>query len=351
MEQQLTIDGCQVGQGLPPYLVAEIGINHNGDMALARQMINAAKASGADAVKFQSYVTEDFLSPDSNLTHEYTVGGKRVTESQFAMFKRCELSVEQLQSLSEYARKLGVGFHSTPTNNQGVTVLQELGVSVLKNGSDYLTHLPLIECMGKSGLATVLSVGMSTVEEIDLAVRVFRSTGNQKLILLHCTSSYPTPSNQINLRRIETLASTFGCLVGFSDHSEGVTAAAMAVSMGACWIEKHFTTDKALNGPDHAFSMDPAEFSRLAEACKSVQDMMGVSALGPAGCESISRHDYRLSCALARSMGAGEKIDSSDIVFQRPGNGIPPAHAYLLFGRVLSEDLPRGTTLKTEHLM
>ncbi|MCB9850403.1 MAG: N-acetylneuraminate synthase family protein, partial [Phycisphaerales bacterium] len=207
-----------VGPGYPAQLVAEIGINHNGDMALAREMIAAAAGAGATAVKFQNYRTEDFVR-DHSLAHTYRSQGRDVTESQYHMFKRCELDVAQLAGLCEHCRARGVMFHSTPTSESGIRDLRELGVPVLKNGSDYLTHLPLIRAMGESGLPTVLSTGMASLAEIDDAVAAFRATGNAQIILLHCTSSYPTAPADTNLRRIPALARAFGCPTGFSDHT------------------------------------------------------------------------------------------------------------------------------------
>ena len=197
-----------VGHGHPVFIAAEIGINHNGDMTLAREMIDAAAEAGADAAKFQNYRTEDFL--DRSLTYTYISRGEEVTRSQYDMFKRCELSRDDVLSLAEYCRKKNIDFHSTPTGIEGIRDLQDAGVRLLKNGSDYLSNVQLIRAMGKTGLPTVISTGMAELSDVEDAVGAFRETGNDKLILLHCTSSYPTPDADVNVSRVRTLGRPSG---------------------------------------------------------------------------------------------------------------------------------------------
>ncbi|MGQ0662587.1 MAG: N-acetylneuraminate synthase family protein [Pseudomonadota bacterium] len=337
----IEIAGRKVGPDRPCFIVAEIGINHNGDMDLARRTIDAACAAGADSVKFQNYRTEDFIS-DREITYEYVSRGAIVRELQFDMFKRCELGADDLAGLAAYCRAKGVVFHSTPTSEAGVAELVGLGVPVLKNGSDYLTHLPLIHAMGLTGLATVLSTGMARLDEIDEAVRAFRQTGNVGLILLHCVSRYPTPPADLNLRKIPSLAAAFACPVGFSDHSEGTAAAVAALALGACWIEKHFTLDKTLPGPDHRFSADPAEFALYVRQIRIAEQGLGSSAIGPTAAESASRDKYRLSCVAGADLAAGACLGESDIAFRRPGTGLRPAAIDLLVGRRLRDPVRRG---------
>jgi N-acetylneuraminate synthase/N,N'-diacetyllegionaminate synthase len=226
---QINIGGRTIGRGAPCFIAAEIGVNHNGDVALARRMIDAAADAGADAVKFQNYRTEDFIS-DRSLTYEYVSRGKTVVESQFDMFKRCELRPEDLAALARHCEKKGVVFFSTPTSEAGIADLVRAGAPLLKNGSDYLVHLPLIRAMARSGLPTVLSTGMATLAEIEDAVIAFREAGGRDLVLLHCTSAYPTADADAHLRKIPTLATAFGCPVGFSDHTWGTVAAVGAKS-------------------------------------------------------------------------------------------------------------------------
>lgn len=339
--ETITIENYSIGKTYPCFVVAEIGINHNGNTELAKKTIDAAVAAGANAVKFQNYSTQDFIS-NNNLLYEYISQGKKVVESQYEMFKRCELRREDLRDLRDYCLRRSINFHSTPTSQQGIEDLVDLGVSVLKNGSDYLTHTPLISSMGQTGLPTVLSTGMATLAEIDDAVRAFRTTGNNRLILLHCTSSYPTPCEEVNLRKIPTLEKIFDCLVGFSDHTEGITAAIGAVVLGACWIEKHFTLDKNLPGPDHRFSSNPEELESLVREVRVVEENLGQSIISPSKSEELGRRNFRLSCVAAKNLLATHRLSEHDIIFQRPGTGLPPKAKSWLLGRELAHNVSVG---------
>jgi N,N'-diacetyllegionaminate synthase len=338
-----------VGTDHPCFIAAEIGINHNGDLALAREEIAAAAECGADSVKFQNYRTDDFIL-DRTLTYEYVSQGRRVIESQYDMFKRNELTRDQLLELKACCDRYDVVFHATPSGTDGLDDLVEIGAPVLKNGSDYLSHTPFIRAMGETGLPTVLSTGMATLAEVDRAVRTFRETGNDQLILLHCTSSYPTPRSAVHLRKMRTLGETFGCPVGLSDHTEGTAAAAAGAALGAVWIEKHFTLRRDLPGPDHWFSSDPQEFKALVESVRTVETMLGDPAVGPAPEEAVAREEYRLSCVAARNLAAGHTLTAGDVVFRRPGRGIPPADAHLLSGRVTARPIPAGHAIREEDL-
>jgi N,N'-diacetyllegionaminate synthase len=332
----------KIGTGHPCFLVAEIGINHNGDMALAHREIDAAAASGADGVKFQNYHTEGFLS-DRSLTYEFISQGKTVVESQFDMFKRYELHSESLHELRQHCDERGVVFFSTPMDETGLAELVHEGVTLLKNGSDCLGHLPLIRSMARTGLPTVISTGMATREDIDDAVQAFREAGGRDLILLHCTSTYPTAATDVNLRKIPALAEAYDCLVGFSDHTDGIVAAVGAVTLGACFVEKHFTLDKNLPGPDHRFSANPAEFRALVDAVRFLERGLGSAELEPAHAEQIGRREYRLSCVAAHDLRAGQTLAIEDIAFHRPGTGLPPKMLTELVGKKLAREVRRGS--------
>jgi N,N'-diacetyllegionaminate synthase len=336
-----------VGEGQPCFLGAEAGINHNGEMNLAHRLIDAAAEAGADAVKFQNYRTEDFIS-DRSLTHEYVSQGKTVVESQYDMFKRCELAPGDLLELREHCDRRGVIFFSTPTSESGIQDLINLGAPLLKNGSDYLVHLPLIRAMARSGLPTVISTGMADAGDIKDAVEAFRDAGGTELILLHCTSSYPTPPEDVHLRKIPALARRFECPVGLSDHTDGVVAAIGSVALEACMIEKHFTLDKNLPGPDHRFSADPAEFRELVRSVRTMEKSLGNPELRPAPSEALGRRDYRLSCVAARELSAGHCLTASDVAFRRPGVGFPPKAVDGLIKRKLVGNVPPGHVFRAE---
>lgn len=323
------------------YLIAEIGINHNGDMDLAERMIVAARDAGADAVKFQNYITEDFLT-DHTLTYTYRSEGREVTESQFAMFKRCQLSEADLFLLKRACDAAGVDFFSTPMSPAGVEAVMRVRPALMKNGSDCLGHLPLIRCMARTGLSTILSTGMANEEEIAEAVAAYRGAGGRNLVLMACTSAYPTPPEDANLRRIPELAKKFNCAAGFSDHTAGWEAAVASVCLGATMIEKHFTTDRNLPGPDQWFSSDPAEFAELVRRVRATEVLLGRPDLKPAAAELKGRAEFRLSCIAARDLPVGHVVTEGDIAFHRPATGLPPSQADVLKGRRLARGLKRG---------
>jgi len=338
-----------VGENQPCVMVAEIGINHNGDMELAHRSIDAAADAGADAVKFQNYRTEDFLS-DRTLTYEYVSQGKTIVEPQFDMFKRCELTGERLRELREHCDKREVVFFSTPSSENGIQELVDIGVPLLKNGSDFLVHLPMIRAMARTGLPTVISTGMAEAADIEDAVNAFHDAGGSDLILLHCTSSYPTPAEEVNLRKIVSLGQKFNCPVGFSDHSNGTIAAIGSVALGVCMIEKHFTLDRNLPGPDHRFSSDPAELRALVDSVRTMEKSLGTFELTPADSEMVGRREYRLSCVSARDLSAGHSLTAADIAFRRPGTGFAPKEVNRLISRALVRDVPRGHVFSPEDL-
>ena len=336
-----------VGEGEPCFLAAEVGINHNGDMDLAHQSIDAAANAGADAVKFQNYHTEDFIS-DRSLTYEYVSQGKTVVEPQYDMFKRYELAPEKLRELREHCDRRGVVFFSTPMSEKGIAELIAAGSPLLKNGSDCLVHLPLIRAMARTGLPTVISTGMATLDDVKDAVEAFRDAGGNGLILLHCTSSYPTPAEDVHLRKIAGVGRSVR-LSGRIERSYGRHLAAIgSVALGACMIEKHFTLDKNLPGPDHRFSADPREFRMLVDSIRSMEKSLGSAELKPAASEELGRRDYRLSCVAARELPAGHRLVDADIAFRRPGFGFPPKKLESLIARELVRNVPSGHVFASE---
>jgi len=220
---------------------------------------------------------------------------------------------------------------------------------MLKNGSDYLTNHSLIRDMGESGLPTVLSTGMANLAEVDEAVRAFRETGNEQLILLHCTSSYPTPSEDVNLRRIPMLGEIFDCLSGFSDHTSKATAAVGSVVLDACLIEKHFTFDKNLPGPDHRFSSTPSELKELVNSVRTIEQNLGTSRINPTSSEALGRQNFRISCVAARKLNVGTIISPHDIAIRRPGDGIPAKLQAAITGLALKRNLGMGEPFRWEH--
>lgn len=331
--------------GDPPLVIAEVGINHNGEIQTALECIDVFAAAGAGAVKFQSYEVEDFVT-DLELTYSYESNGQTVTETQRALFERCQLSRDDLAILKQRCDDRGVAMLSTPTSTAGVDELRTLGAPMLKNGSDFLTHIPLLEYMAATGLPTLVSVGMATMAEVRDAVDVFdRAGARDQLVLLQCTSAYPTPHAQLNLRRLVTLREEFGLAVGFSDHSVGTTAACVAVGLGAVVVEKHVTLDRNLPGPDHHFSSEPDEFAQLVAAVEESSSALGSPDVAPTPLEVESRRDFRLSCVAVHDLPVGHVLAESDIAFSRPGTGVAPKHVGDLVGRTVKIAISVGSLI------
>lgn len=286
------IDGRTLSMTLPAYIVAEIGINHNGDIDLAMEMIGAAKLSGCCAVKFQSYKTHTFIGKRAKTYTYQNHLGQEFTETQKTLFERCELKPGQLKSLKQHADKIGIGFHATPMDTEGVWELADLGVGVLKNGSDCLQDLELIRTMAETGLPTVISTGMASFDEINSAVMAYHDAGGEDLILLACTSAYPCQDRDANVMKMLGLQDEFECLVGYSDHTQGHIAAVMAAAYGAVWVEKHFTTDKTLPGPDQWFSANPEEMAKLVHNVRRAEAMRGKGDLEMTETEKANRKTW-----------------------------------------------------------
>lgn len=349
MIQPIELGARLLGPDEPALVVAEVGINHDGDLSVAHRLIDEAADAGAGGVKFQNYKTEDFVL-DRDLTWSYPGPSGMVTQSQYDMFKERELPQSALAELRSHAGERSLVFMSTPTSSDGVAELVAVGADAVKNGSDFLGHLPLIEDMARSGLPTVLSVGMATLGDIDDAVRAFRSAGGRELVLLHCTSNYPTAPSDVHLRKIPALLAAFGCPIGFSDHTEGVIAAAVAVSLGATFVEKHVTLGKDRIGPDHRFSSDPEELAELVEAVRTAEAALGTSVVGPADTEAAARLEYRLSCVAAADLGAGHVLTDGDLAFLRPGTGVAPRDRGWLVGRAVTRSVRLGEQITIDDV-
>ncbi len=330
----------------PCFLIAEIGLNHNGDYDLAVRSIKAAAASGADAVKFQNFITEDFLT-DRTITHTYRQGGKEITEPLYDICKRSEFKREWIAPLKALCDDLGVVFLSTPTSKRGVDDLVDNGVEFLKNGSDYLTHLPLLRYMSATGAWVVVSTGLAYVEDIDAAVEAL-AAHSERVILLHCVSNYPTNPENVNLRRMLSLKERYGLPVGFSDHTEGWEAAVQAVTMGAKVVEKHFTLDRSLPGPDHWFSSDPTEFVELADQVRRAEARMGSPMIEPAVGEREVLADYRLGVYALRDLSKGEFLKDADVIFRKPCAGLSPRELEAMRDQPLQADVKADEPIRPE---
>jgi len=323
-------------------IIAEIGVNHDGSLAKARQLVTVARDCGADWAKFQTFKAAQ-LATDTAPTAAY----QRVHHAgpQQTMLSRLELGEDAFRELRAFCREVGISFLSTPFDPGSLEFLLSLGLATVKVGSGELTNLPLLERLGAAGVRVILSTGMSTLGEVERAIRALQDAGCRELVLLHCVTQYPTPIDQVNLRAMATLRSAFGLPVGYSDHTPGIEVAVAAAALGAVVIEKHLTLDPTAPGPDHAASSAPAEFAALVRAIRNVEAALGDGVKRPAACELPNRVVARKSLVAARDLAAGAVIAAGDLVVKRPGGGIAPRHRDRVIGLRLARAVARDTVL------
>lgn len=339
----LDVRGRRIGNGCDPFLILEAGINHNGDMAMVRRMIDVAAKSGADALKFQTFKAEEFVSNPTQ-TYTYKSQGRTVTESMLEMFRRYELSADQWQEVVGWCREAGILFFSTPQNPSDLDfLLRIVDLPLIKVGSDDLTNVALMRYYGSKQLPMIISAGMAYAGEVEDAVQAVRGTGNDRLAILHCVSSYPAQPDELHLNKIGTLARAFDLPVGFSDHTQGSTAAVASIALGACIVEKHFTLSKDLPGPDHWFSADPEEAKAWVRDIRNCWRSLGGSIIEPTPKELEMRKLARRSVVAARDLEAGAILTAEDLTLKRPGTGLPPKLLEHLVGQKLSRRVARNS--------
>tara|TARA_Y100000592_G_C5469955_1_gene318867 strand:+ start:1416 stop:2423 length:1008 start_codon:yes stop_codon:yes gene_type:complete len=326
------------------FIIAEIGVNHNGDLDLALKMIEGAKNCGADAVKFQTFKTENFVN-DRNLTYTYKSQGKEITEPQWDMFKRYEFTKEQWKILFNYCDELGIIGFTTPQDKSDLDfILSFYTPKFIKVGSDDLTNLPLLNYYASKGIPMIISAGMSYENEISDAINIIKAWNND-ITVLHCISQYPTPSKDVNMNKLLNIKEKFNVKVGFSDHTIGSLSAGISVGLGATVIEKHFTLDKNLPGPDHWFSSDLIEMRDLVKTIREVELIMGNGNLLPTPSELEVRKQCRRSIVTLKNINKGDIINKDDLGFRRPGTGLPPKLINDIIGKTAIEDLKTNTII------
>ncbi len=331
------------------FIIAEAGVNHNGSIELAKRLIDAAADAGADAVKFQTFVAEEVVSIDAPKA-EYQKETTDASESQYDMIKKLELSKKDHQELIEYAKYKDIIFISTPFDERSVDLLVELEVPLIKISSGEITNHPFLKYAAKKGLPIVLSTGMSTLEEVGEAVSVIKEAGCKDLTLLHCTSNYPALVEDCNLRAMKTLTDVFDVAVGYSDHTPGIVIPVAAAAMDACVIEKHFTLDKNLPGPDHKASLEPTELKEMVRSVRIVEKALGSSIKAPVESELEVRDVVRRSIVAKVEIPKGTIITDDLLAFKRPGIGIAPKDTALLIGRTASQNIHKDGIIKYEYL-
>jgi N-acetylneuraminate synthase/N,N'-diacetyllegionaminate synthase len=345
----------QLGQrtlyaGCLPYVVAEIGINHDGDLQQAKRAIAAAATAGADAVKFQTFHADEFMA-DRNLQYQYESAGSTVRESMYEMFKRLELPDDWHHQLQACARNHGVEFLSSAADVPAVDLLVSLGVPAIKLASEDLINLPLLDHVSRQGVPVILSTGMADEAEIDRAVEILESGYNPGLMLLHCVSLYPTPDTEANLMRMEALRRRYDYPVGYSDHTLGNVAAIAATALGAVMIEKHFTTDRTRPGPDHQLSATPDELAALVADVRRVHHQRGDGRIAAQGIQQQAAGQFRRSVVAARPITAGATLEPDVLCLKRPGTGIAPHRLAELIGRKVNRNFQPDEQLVWEAIV
>jgi len=347
----IQIDDRTIGPSHAPFVVAEAGINHNGDLTKALEMVRIAKEAGADAVKFQTFKADEFVG-DPTQTYTYRSQGQEITEPMLDMFRRNELPRQAWFEIKKECQRLNIGFLSTPQNRSDLDLLLEVGVTAVKIGSDDFTNLPLLSDYARTGLPLVLSCGMADLAEVYQALETVGALDGYPTILLLCTSQYPTPPEDTNLLKLRTLQSAFPMVVtGFSDHSRGPQASSLAVALGACFLEKHFTLDHDLPGPDHWFAEDPVGLAEWVSSIRKAHVLLGDTIVRPTSAEREMRLVARRSVVALRAITQGEVVTDAVLGLRRPGGGIPPIQFHETLGKKARRAIPAGKTIEWGDLL
>ncbi|MDR3560128.1 MAG: N-acetylneuraminate synthase family protein [Negativicutes bacterium] len=338
----------KIGRDCPPFVIAEAGINHNGNLDIAFEMIRVAKRSGADAIKFQTFKAEEFIS-DPAQTYTYKSQGIEITESMLEMFKRYEFSHDQWRSIKSKCDQEEIMFLSTPQNVSDLTLLLEIEIPMIKVGSDDFTNIPLLKNYAKTGLPLLLSCGMADFAEVFNGLEAVGAFDGYPVILLLCTSQYPTPPDDVNLRKLTSLIGAFPMIsVGFSDHTQGPLASVMALALGASVFEKHFTLDHNMSGPDHWFSADPDELTTWVDFLRDGYLMLGDGIVRPTPTERSNKKEFQRVIVARQEIKNGDIYTEDNLTLLRVkgGKGMSPAILKLLLGQKAHKSYRSGEAIE-----
>lgn len=303
-------------------IIAEAGVNHNGDVAIAKKLCLAAKNAGADIVKFQTWITEKIITQNVKQA-DYQSENTGSNQSQFDMLKKFELSYDDFREIKKYCDEIGITFASTADEQDSLDFLVDLGIPFIKIGSGDIGNIPYLRYMGTKKMPVILSTGMSTLGDVEISIQALREGGAENIKLLHCTTNYPCPYNDVNLKAMDTLKTAFGLDVGYSDHTEGIEVAIAAVARGATIIEKHFTLDKNMDGPDHKASMEPDEFSCMVDCIRHIESAIGDGQKIPTKTEDEISKVVLKRIVASREIMLGNLITEADICVKRNDAGLP----------------------------
>lgn len=334
----------------PVFIIAEAGVNHNGSLKIALKMVDAAAKAGCDVIKFQTFKAEQVVTREGRMA-DYQKKNLGKEESQLEMLKELELKENFYVPIIKRCRGKKIIFLSTPHGGfESVDFLESLDVPAFKFGSGDLTNLPVLEYAARFKKPMILGTGMATMKETKEAINCVKKAGNDKIIVLHCTSNYPCPFEEVNLRAMQTMMSELDVLVGYSDHTLGVQVPIMAATLGACVIEKHFTLDRKMKGPDHKASSEPAELKQIVEAVRNIKIITGSAVKKPVGIEKENKKIARKSVVAAADIKKGEKITEDMLAIKRPGIGIEPKFFDKIIGKKAKKDLRKNHLLMWSDL-
>jgi len=348
MKKMIKIENRYISEDYPTFIIAEAGVNHNGSLELAKKLVDVAKEAGVDAVKFQTFKTEKVVSKFAPKA-EYQIKNTGNNESQYEMIKKLELTEEEFIELYKYTKEKGLIFLSTPFDFESADFLEDL-VPAYKISSTDLTNLPFLEYIAKKGKPIILSTGMATLGEIEEAVNTIKKY-NEDIILLHCITNYPADFEELNLRAIKTLKEAFKLPVGYSDHSLGIYAPIAAVTLGAVVIEKHFTINKNLPGPDHKASLNPEELKEMVKAIRLIEKALGDGIKRPTFSEEKIKKVVRKSLVANVDIPKGSIIKREMVTIKRPGIGIEPKYLDKIIGKKAKRDIKKDEVIRWEDIL
>jgi N-acetylneuraminate synthase/N,N'-diacetyllegionaminate synthase len=348
-EKSIRFGNTKIGLANPVFIVAEAGVNHNGDIDMAMRLVRKAKRIGADCVKFQTFKAERVVTEEAPKA-AYQIKTTSQDESQVDMLRKLELNESEFHSLLDTCREEDILFLSTPYNKEDVDFLDSLGAPAFKIASGQAVEPYFLKYVAKKGKPILLSTGMCNLAEVDRAVRMIRETGNNRIVVLQCTTNYPSAIEDCNLRAMITMRDALNVLVGYSDHTKGLTAAIASVALGACVIEKHFTLDKMLPGPDHSSSSGPDEFAKLVRQVREVELALGSRVKYPSDIEQKNAVGMRRSIVAKRKIPCGQVILEEMVTFKRPATGLQPYLLPELVGRVAACQIEPDQMLSWEMI-
>lgn len=330
-------------------IIAEAGVNHNGDFNLAKKLVDMAFECGADAIKFQTFKAEESTGSFAKKA-EYQKENMPGEESQLEMIRKLELPFEDFRTLQEYCKEKGIAFISTPDGIESLKFLVSLDVPFIKIGSTEVSNVEFLKAIGNTQKEIILSTGMSTLGEVERAINILKSTGNDNIKIMQCTTDYPTAVEDVNLKAMVSMREAFKVPVGLSDHTMGNEAAVAAVALGAEFIEKHITLSRDLEGPDHKASMEPKDFKEYVKAIRNTELLLGDGIKRPTKREQLIMREGRRSVVASKDLQEGTIITSEMLTYKRPGYGIKPELAYILIGRELKRDLSKDEVIQWKDI-